>query len=196
MGLLGHSDPSSQRGKTPFLPPKKRAEFKSPELHSQHGNGSDENSSKWAAEKPLDPEEVKSNPTPASSSTKTGLGSHVTTAVSAPPPFESSDVDVRMMQRNDDQGDVFGLDRYIEKKRLLSKTYLVDVEEEVKVSSKKTRLGFGQGLAKYEKQKKELQKLVSDGENGGTGNEAIVYTTTAPAPASSEQPSPPPGKPI
>ena len=160
-GLLGHGDASSQPGKTSFLPPKKRAEFKSPELPNHHGNGSDENSSKPAAEKPLDPEEVKSNPTPASSTT-IALGSP--TAVPGPPPFGSSDVDVRMMQRNEDQDDVLGLGGYIEKKRLLSKASFVDAEEEVKVSRKKTRLGFGQGLAKYEQQKKEQngQKLVSE----------------------------------
>jgi len=177
-GLLGHGDASTQPGKTSFLPPKKRAEFKSPELHNYHGNGSDENSSKPAAEKPLGPEEVKSNPTPASSttiaseevksnptpasSTTIALGSP--TAVPGPPPFGSSDVDVRMMQRNEDQDDVLGLGGYIEKKRLLSKASFVDAEEEVKVSRKKTRLGFGQGLAKYEQQKKEQngQKLVSE----------------------------------
>ena len=160
-GLLGHGDTSTQPGKTSFLPPKKRAEFKSPELHNYHGNGSDENSSKPAAEKPLGPEEVKSNPTPASSTT-IALGSP--TAVPGPPPFGSSDVDVRMMQRNEDQDDVLGLGGYIEKKRLLSKASFVDAEEEVKVSRKKTRLGFGQGLAKYEQQKKEQngQKLVSE----------------------------------
>ncbi|CAL5035331.1 unnamed protein product [Urochloa decumbens] len=191
-GLLGPGgDPSSQRRKTPFLPPKKRVDFKSPKLHSQHWNGSDDNSSKWTAKQPLDPVRETPDPSPASS-TKTGLGSHVTTALSSPPHLESSDVDVSMTQRND-QGDVLGLGGYIEKKRLLSKTSLADVEEEVKVTRKMTRLGWGQGLAKYERQLKELngQKPVPDGDNGETGNEAIVYTATASA--SSDRPSPTPG---
>ncbi|CAL5018083.1 unnamed protein product [Urochloa decumbens] len=97
-----------------------------------------------------------------------------------------------MTQRND-QGDVLGLGGYIKKKRLLSKTSLADVEEEVKVTRKKTRLGWGQGLAKHEKQLKELngEKPVPDGDNGETANEAIAYTATASA--SSDRPSPTPG---
>lgn len=195
-GLLGPGDdPSSQRGETPFLPPKKRAEFKSPELHSgQHGNGSDDNSSKSATEKPLDPVQETPDPPPASS-TKTGLGSLVPPAVSAPTPLESPDVDVCMTERND-QGDVLGLGGYMEKKRLLSKTLFADVEGEVKVTTKKTRLGWGQGLAKYEKRLKQQngQKLVADGDNGETGNGAVVYTATAPA--SSDRQTPTPGESI
>jgi hypothetical protein len=83
-----------------------------------------------------------------------------------------------MTERND-QGDVLGLGGYMEKKRLLSKTLLADAEGEVKVTKKKTRLGWGQGLAKYEKQLKQQdgEKLVADGDNE-TANEAVVYTAT------------------
>lgn len=56
-GVLGPSGPSVQRVKTLFLPPKKRSEFKSPELYSQHCNGSDGSSSDPAAQKPLGPVE-------------------------------------------------------------------------------------------------------------------------------------------
>ncbi|OEL26956.1 hypothetical protein BAE44_0012025 [Dichanthelium oligosanthes] len=200
-GLLGPGDPSSQSAETACLPPKERAEFKSPELHSPHGNGADDNSSEPPAEKPLDPQEETPNPPPEVLSTKTGLGSHhvTTTAVSAPRPLKSSDVDVSMTQRNH-QGDVLGLGGYIEKKMsLLPKTSLADVEEEVQINRKKTRLGWGQGLAKHEKQLKEqnAQKLVADGDNGEPGssstskNKTLVCTATVPA--SPDGPSPPPG---
>uniref|UniRef100_K3YAA5 Uncharacterized protein n=1 Tax=Setaria italica TaxID=4555 RepID=K3YAA5_SETIT len=96
-----------------------------------------------------------------------------------------------MTERND-QGDVLGLGGYMEKKRLLSKTLFADVEGEVKVTTKKTRLGWGQGLAKYEKQLKQQngQKLVADGDNGETGNGAVVYTATAPASSDRQTPTP------
>lgn len=193
--MLGRGGPSVQRVKTPFLPPKKRAEFKSPELYSQHCNGSDGSSREPSAEKPTDPIEEAPPVVP----TKARLGSHVTVAVSAPPLSKSSDFSVSITQRNsNDQGDALGLCSYIEKKRMLANNSLADIEEGVKVTRKKTRLGWGEGLAKYEKQLKDqnAQNLVGDGDNGDTGsiimtnNKAIVCTATA----SSHGPSPSPGE--
>ncbi|KAF8752690.1 hypothetical protein HU200_011931 [Digitaria exilis] len=79
---------------------------------------------------------------------------------------------------------------------MLANNSLADIEEGVKVTRKKTRLGWGEGLAKYEKQLKDqnAQNLVGDGDNGDTGsiimtnNKAIVCTATA----SSHGPSPSP----
>ncbi|ONM18494.1 hypothetical protein ZEAMMB73_Zm00001d004129, partial [Zea mays] len=74
-----------------------------------------------------------------------------------PAPMKTSGgVDVSMSRMNDDQGDVLGLNAFMAKKRLLS-THAAslaadaDAEEEAKAAArKKTRLGWGQGLAKYE----------------------------------------------
>lgn len=74
-----------------------------------------------------------------------------------PAPMKTSGgVDVSMSRMDDDQGDVLGLNAFMAKKRLLS-THAAslaadaDAEEEAKAAArKKTRLGWGQGLAKYE----------------------------------------------
>lgn len=79
----------------------------------------------------------------------------------APSMTKNSDVDVSMARRDGVQSDdVLGLNGYMAKKRLLStKASLADAaaaEEEAKAAStKKTRLAWGQGLAKYENRSKK-----------------------------------------
>lgn len=105
-----------------------------------------------------------------------------------PAPMKNSDVDVSMAHRDDDQGDVLGLNVYMAKKRLLlAKAALAadaDAEEEAEAAArKKTRLGWGQGLAKYEnrrykKDDETTHKLVAH--DGATGEPASSHGSSRP----------------
>jgi hypothetical protein len=117
---------------------------------------------------------------PSLSPPNTGLKCHVTLATFADPCLKYCNVDVSRSHSDGPEQDVWSVLRGLTfaRKRFRDKNPLPNVEEVVSATKKKTRLGWGQGLAKYEKEKreKELMNASAIGVTGDSTNSSTRAT--------------------
>jgi hypothetical protein len=103
-----------------------------------------------------------------------------TMAMSADPHLKYCNVDASRSHSDGPEQDVWSVLRGLTfaRKRFRDKNPLLNVEEVVSATKKKTRLGWGQGLAKYEKEKreKELMNASAIGVTGDSTNSSTRAT--------------------